>query len=79
MIYELRPIAYQVLKNRRYADAVIDVVRSTILSAKALKIDLKDIEWKNWLIFQSEGEKGVGNVNITLREDLSFAISALSR
>ena len=75
MKYELRPIAYQVLKNRRYADAVIDVVRSTILSAKALKIDLKDIEWKNWLIFQSEGEKGVGNVNITLREDLSFAIS----
>ena len=43
MIYELRPIAYQVLKNRRYADAVIDVVRSTILSAKALKIDLKDL------------------------------------
>jgi len=47
MIYKLRQIVYQVLKNIRYADAVIDVVLSTILSAKALNIDLKDIEWKN--------------------------------
>jgi len=74
-----RPLAYEFLRNRRYSDGTIDLARSIILSAKALRVNLNDIEFKQWLLFQSEGEKGYGNKCISLRRDLSFAITVGKR
>ncbi|MHA1589002.1 MAG: hypothetical protein ACTSVA_00170 [Candidatus Njordarchaeales archaeon] len=79
LVRKYRSIAYALLKNRRYADGALDLTRSVILSARALRVDEDDIEFKQWLLFQSEGEKNKGNACISLRENLTFAITIGNR
>lgn len=64
----LRSECYDTLPNRRYVDGILKLVYSTLKSAKALKINIRDIEMKQWLLFQSDGERGYarGNMNIRL-------------
>ncbi len=64
----LRSKCYNILPNRRYVDGVLKLVHSTLKSAKALGVDIKNIELKQWLLFQSDGERGYarGNMNIRL-------------
>jgi len=64
----VRDKCYNILPNRRYVDGILKLVHSTLKSAKALKVNIKDIELKQWLLFQSDGERGYarGNMNIRL-------------
>jgi IS605 OrfB family transposase len=82
-----RKVGYEILPNRRYVDGAIDLVYGAIESVNELnrlykemgfngEIKLEDIEWKNWLLFQCEGESQHMNVNIKIQEDLSFRVLA---
>ena len=64
----LRSKCYDILPNHRYIDEILELIHSTLKSAKALKTNIKDIELKQWLLFQSDGERGYarGNMNIRL-------------
>ena len=63
---KLRSVCYDVLPNRRYVDGMLKLIYSTLKSAKKLGVNIRDIELKQWLLFQSDGERGhaKGNVNI---------------
>ena len=63
----LRSKCYDVLPNRRYVDGILKLVHSTLKSAKALKVNIKDIELKQWLLFQSDGERGYARGNMNIR------------
>jgi len=68
-IKNLRSVGYEVLPNRRYVDGILKLVYSTLRSAHALKIDARQVELKQWLLFQSDGEPYArGNLNIRLLE-----------
>ena len=64
----MRTRCYDVLPNRRYVDGMLKLIYSTLKSAKALEVDIKGIELKQWLLIQSDGERGYarGNMNIRL-------------
>lgn len=65
----LRNVCYDILPNRRYVDGVLKLMYSTLRSTQALKIDINQIELKQWLLFQSNGEpQARGNLNIRLVE-----------
>ena len=65
----LRNACYDVLPNRRYVDGVLKLVYSTLRSVQALGIDIRQIELKQWLLFQSDGEpQARGNLDIRLVE-----------
>ncbi len=58
---------YDVLPNRRYIDGIAALIYSTLRSARKLGVNIKNIELKQWLLFQSEAEKDKkGNLNIRL-------------
>ena len=62
-----RKRCYDILPNRRYVDGVAVLVHSTLKSALKLGVNVKDIELKQWLLFQSGAEKERnGNLNIRL-------------
>jgi len=62
-----RKRCYDILPNRRYIDGVATLIHSTLKSARKLGVNIKDIELKQWLLFQSEAEKEKkGNLNIRL-------------
>lgn len=64
----MRSKCYDILPNRRYVDGVLKLIYSTLKSAKALGVDIRKVELKQWLLFQSDGERGYarGNMNIRL-------------
>ncbi len=64
----MRRKCYSILPNRRYVDGMLKLIHSIIKSAKALGVDIESIELKQWLLFQSDGERGYarGNMNIKL-------------
>jgi len=64
----LRGKCYDILPNRRYVDGILKLIHSTLKSAKALEVNIKEIELKRWLLFQSDRERGYakGNMNIRL-------------
>jgi len=85
MYKRYRKVGYEILPNRRYVDGAIDLVYGVIESVnelnrlyKELKIDeevkLEDVKFNNWLLFQCEGESKHMNINIKIREDLSFRV-----
>jgi len=85
MYKRYRKVGYEILPNRRYVDGAIDLVYGVIESVnelnrlyKELKINeevkLEDVKFNNWLLFQCEGESKHMNVNIKIREDLSFRV-----
>ncbi len=58
---------YDILPNCRYINGIATLIHSTLRSAKALGVNIKDIELKDWLLFQSPAEKQCkGNANIRL-------------
>jgi len=62
-----RKRCYDILPNRRYVDGVATLIHSTLKSARKLGVNIKSIELKQWLMFQSEAEKEKkGNLNIRL-------------
>jgi len=62
-----RKRCYDILPNRRYIDGIAVLIHSTLRSARKLRVNLKDVELKHWLLFQSEAEKEKkGNLNIRL-------------
>lgn len=62
-----RSRCYNLLPNIRYIGGIAELIYSTLRSAKALRVNIKDIELKDWLLFQSYAEKQCkGNVNIRL-------------
>jgi len=62
-----REVCYEILPNRRYVDGVATLIHSTLKSARKLGVNIKDVELKHWLLFQSEAEKEKkGNLNIRL-------------
>ncbi len=62
-----RKRCYDLLPNRRYIDGVATLIYSTLRSARKLGINIKNIELRQWLLFQSEAEKEKkGNLNIRL-------------
>jgi len=63
----LRGKCYNILPNRRYVDGVLKLIHSTLKSAKALKVSIEDIELKQWLLFQSDGERGYARGNMNIR------------
>ncbi len=64
----MRSRCYDVLPNRRYVDGILKLIYSTLKSAKALGVDIGKIELRQWLLFQSDGERehAKGNLNIRL-------------
>ena len=62
-----RKRCYDILPNRRYVDGIATLIHSTLKSARKLGVNIKNIELKHWLMFQSEAEKEKkGNLNIRL-------------
>ncbi len=62
-----RKRCYDILPNRRYIDGVATLIHSTLKSARKLGVNIKSIELKQWLLFQSEAEKEKkGNLNMRL-------------
>ncbi len=62
-----RKRCYDLLPNRRYIDGIATLIHSTLKSARKLRVNIEDIELKQWLLFQSEAEKEKkGNLNIRL-------------
>ncbi len=62
-----RKRCYDILPNRRYIDGVATLIHSTLKSTRKLGVNIKNIELKQWLLFQSEAEKEKkGNLNIRL-------------
>ena len=58
---------YDILPNRRYIDGIATLIHSTLKSARKLGVEIKDMELKQWLLFQSEAEREKrGNLNIRL-------------
>ncbi len=49
---------YDILPNRRYIDGMAALMHSTLRSARRLGVDLGKLELKQWLLFQSEADKG---------------------
>lgn len=85
MYRRYRRIGYEILPNRRYVDGAIDLVYGVIESVNELnwlykelgfeeEIKLEDVEFKNWMLFQCEGESKHMNINVKIREDLSFRV-----
>lgn len=85
MYKRYRKVGYEILPNRRYVDGAIDLVYGIIESVNELnrlhkklgfdeEIKLEDVRFGNWLLFQCEGESKHMNINIKIREDLSFRI-----
>ena len=85
MYKRYRKVGYEILPNRRYVDGAIDLVYGVIESVNELnrlykelkigeKVKLEDVKFNNWLLFQCEGESKHMNINIKIREDLSFRI-----
>jgi len=73
-----RKRCYDILPNRRYIDGIAALIHSTLKSARKLGVDLKDVELKQWLLFQSEAEKEKkGNLNIRLLSPDKAEILAL--
>jgi len=57
------------LPNRRYVDGMLKLVWSTLQSARRLRVDITRLELRDWLLFQSDGERQAkGNLNIRLVE-----------
>jgi len=52
-----RKRCYNILPNRRYIDGVATLIHSTLKSARKLGVEIKNIELRQWLLFQSEAEK----------------------
>ena len=63
----MRSKCYDILPNRRYADGILKLIHSTLKSTKALKIDIRSVELKQWLLFQSDGERGYAKGNMNIR------------
>jgi len=63
----MRSMCYDVLPNRRYVDGILKLVYSTLRSAKALGVNIKEVELKQWLLFQSDGERGYARGNMNIR------------
>jgi len=72
-----RKRCYNILPNRRYIDGVASLIHSTLNSARKLGVNMKNIELKQWLLFQSEAEKKKGNLNIRLLSPDRAGILAL--
>ena len=72
-----RKTVYEVIPNRRYTDGVIVLVRGVYESCRQLKIDFKDVDLGDWLMFQ-QSEKEYPVRNITLKDDYSFYITTIS-
>ena len=65
----MRSMCYDILPNRRYVDGVLKLIWSTLRSARALGVDIRGLELRQWLLFQSDGEpQARGNLNIRLLE-----------
>ena len=47
-----RKIIYEITPNRRYTDGVIVLVRGIYESCRQLGVDFKDVELRDWLMFQ---------------------------
>ncbi|ADB57882.1 hypothetical protein [Archaeoglobus profundus] len=85
MYKRCRKVGYEILPNRRYVDGAIDLVYGVIESINELnrlykelefdrEVKLEDVRFGNWLLFQCEGESKHMNINIKIREDLSFRV-----
>jgi len=66
----------QILPNRRYVDGVITLLYAVYESAQALKVPFKEIEFRDWLLFQ-QSEKEYPCTNIALQRDFTFRVTAL--
>ena len=75
-----RKRCHDILSNRRYIDGIATLIHSTLKSARKLGVDVKNIELKQWLLFQSEAEKEKkGNLNIRLSSIDKVEILVFSR
>ena len=66
---DLYKAAYQVIGNKRYADAVVLLVKEIIGSVRALGISLDKVTLRDWWMLQSRGSprsEDKGNLNIRL-------------
>jgi len=72
-----RKVIYGVIPNRRYADGVIVLVRGIYESCRQLGVDFKSVKLGGWLMFQ-QAESECPVRNITLKNDYSFHITAIS-
>jgi len=75
-----RKRCYDILPNRRYIDGIATLIHSTLKSARKLRVNIEDVELRQWLLFQSEAEKGKkGNLNIRLLSPSKAEILLLDR
>jgi len=63
----MRSKCYDILPNRRYVDGILKLIYSTLKSARALRVSIREIELKQWLLFQSDGERGYARGNMNIR------------
>ncbi len=46
----VRNKCYDILPNRRYVDGMPKLIHSTLKSAKALRVDVRKVELKQWAL-----------------------------
>jgi len=71
-----RKIIYEITPNRRYTDGVIVLVRGIYESCRQLGVGFKDVELRDWLMFQ-QVEKEYPVRNITLKQGYEFHITTI--
>jgi hypothetical protein len=71
-----RGVIYEVISNRRYADGIIALVRGIYESCRQLKVNFKNIELSDWLMFQ-QSELEYPARSITLKPGYEFHVTTI--
>ncbi len=69
-----KPLAYEVIPNKRYSYGVVYLVYGIWESARELRVDVRDVELGDWLLFQHYEREWPGNV-IRVHEDYTVSVT----
>jgi hypothetical protein len=69
-----KPLAYEVIPNKRYSYGVVYLVYGVWESARELGVDLGEVELGDWLLFQHYDREWPGNV-IRVHEDYTVSVT----
>lgn len=69
-----KPLAYEIIPNKRYSYGVVYLVYGIWESARKLGVDFKEVELGDWLLFQHYDREWPGNV-IRVHEDYSVSVT----
>ena len=72
-----KPLAYEVIPNKRYGYGVVYLVYGIWESTRELRVDFGEVELGDWLLFQHYDREWPGNV-IRVHEDYTVSVTTYS-